>query len=120
MAIIPNLVKKGMLVSANSLIASTGMITTLVGTLIAGFLIKFIGPYPSFFVDTLTFLISALMIAKISIELTSKKKQKILGYNLFKDIKNGLSFINRHQLILRIVQLNAFFSFVSSFFIYQY
>lgn len=116
MATIPNLVNKEMLVSANSLITSTGMIATLVGTLIAGFLIKITGPYPSFFADAATFFISALMIAKISIKTIPQENQRILGNTVFKDIKNGLSFVNRHQLILRIVQLNAVFAFLSSFF----
>ncbi len=116
MAVIPNIVDKERLVGANSLIASTGMIATLIGTLIAGFLIKFIGPYPSFLVDSATFLISAVMISQVFIEAKSRKKEVVIKRGLFKDVKEGLRFINRHQLILRIVQLNAVFAFFSSFF----
>jgi len=116
MAIIPNIVAKDKLMSANSLIASAGMFSTLVGTLIAGYLIKLTGPYPSFFLDSLTFVISAVMISQIFVESSQKYKKKTTFKEVFKGIKEGLNFINRHQLIFRIIQLNAVFSFLSSFF----
>ena len=117
MAIIPNMVEKEKVISANSLVASSGMFSTLVGTLIAGYLIKFFGPYPMFFVNAFTFIISAVMIANIIIPVKEKQeKTSISLLDIFKGIKAGLSFINRHQLILRIVQLNAVFSLFSAFF----
>jgi len=116
MAIIPNIVEKTKLVSANSLIASTGMFSTLIGTLIAGFLIKLIGPRPSFFLDSLTFLISAMMISRIFVDKQSKAEERISFSGVLRKVRGGLSFINRHHLVLRIVQLNAAFSLLSSFF----
>jgi 1-acyl-sn-glycerol-3-phosphate acyltransferase len=116
MAIIPNLIKKEQLVSANSLIASTGMFATLVGTLIAGYLIKLFGPYSTFLLNSLTFIISAIMIASIFIDKASKEKPALSVNNIFQGIKEGLGFMNRHQLILRVTQLNAAFSLLSSFF----
>ncbi len=116
MAIIPNVVAKERLIGANSLIASTGMISTLVGTLIAGLLIKLVGPYPIFLIDALTFFISGIMISRIAISTTSVSKRRISRREIFQGIREGLRFINRHQLVLRIVQLNAVFAFLSSFF----
>lgn len=121
MAIIPNIVRKEYLIRANSLISSCGMIATLLGTLVAGFLISAVGVYPSFFIDGITFIISAFLIYIIAVSFTSNirgsggdRTERIK--TIWNDVKKGLSFINRHQLIFRIVQLNAVFSLLSSLF----
>jgi hypothetical protein len=116
LAIVPNLVAKERLVTANSLIASTGMIATLVGTLIAGLLIRLIGPYPSFLLNAFTYFISSITIAQVIVKTDIDKKARDLKRGIFGDVREGLRFINRHQLIFRIVQLNAVFAFLSSFF----
>lgn len=115
MAIVPNIVDKEVLLPANSLIISTGMISTLAGTLIGGFLIKLAGTTASFFVNCFTFVFSAFMILQI-VSGRPSAKQSVSFKGIFKSIKEGLSFINRHQLIFRIVQLNAVFSLISGFF----
>ncbi len=118
MAAIPNLVEKENIVSVNSLVASSGMIATLFGTLISGYLIKFFGPNPMFFINAFTFFISAIMIANIVIPQNEQKNgnHSVSVTGIVKGIKDGFNFINRHQLILRIVQLNAIFSLLSAFF----
>src|SRR4030042_3148078 len=116
MAIIPTLVEKERLLGANSLVASCGMAATLLGTFIGGFIIKVLGPYPSFYLNALTYLISALMIVGIQRGSTRVSGQPQVSRKIFDDIKEGLGFINRHQLVLRIVQLSAVFSFCSSVF----
>jgi len=119
LAIIPNMIEKEKIISANSIVASSGMFSTLVGTLIAGYLIKLFGPYPMFFINAFTFIISAIMISNIIIpsnEIQAQVAVSLSIKDIFKGIRAGLSFINRHQLILRIVQLNAVFSLFSAFF----
>jgi len=117
LAIVPNMVEKEKVVGANSLIASSGMFSTLVGTLIAGYLIKLFGPYPMFFVNAFTFIISAIMIANIILPLKEIEQKASLTFSdIFKGVRTGLSFINRHQLIMRIVQLNSVFALFSAFF----
>lgn len=115
MAIVPLLVDKQLLLGANSLIASTGMIATLLGTLIAGLVIKATGVNYSFFINAFTFLFSALLITGIFLakDLPSKSLD-IRG--IFSSIQEGLKYINRHQLLWRILQLNAVFAFCSSCF----
>jgi len=56
------------------------------------------------------------MIAKIKIRVESSKPHDASFKKIFGDVGEGLRFINRHQFIFRIVQLNAVFSFLSSFF----
>ncbi|MDD4954901.1 MAG: MFS transporter [Candidatus Omnitrophica bacterium] len=118
LAIIPNMIEKEKVVSANSLVASSGMFSTLVGTLIAGYLIKLFGPHPMFYINAFTFFVSAIMIGNIIIPLKEELAQEapLSLKNIFQGMRAGLSFINRHQLILRIVQLNAVFSLFSAFF----
>jgi 1-acyl-sn-glycerol-3-phosphate acyltransferase len=120
MAIIPNLLKKDKFISANSLIASTGMFSTLIGTLVAGYLIKFFGPNPMFFINSFTFMFSALMISSVfippknTIEVCVPRSFSLSA--ILKETRAGLSFIKRHRLVLRMVQLNMVFSLVSAFF----
>lgn len=119
MAIVPNLIEKEKLISANSVVASSGMFSTLIGTLIAGYLIKIFGPYPMFYLNSFTFCISALMISRIFISNdreSSSSTAEVSPKIIFKNIKEAMSFVNRHQLILRIIQLNAVFSLLCAFF----
>lgn len=117
MAIIPNIVKREKLLTANSLVAGTGMIATLVGTLIAGYLIKATGVNASFFINAGTFLCSAIMVAGIFEPRQVINGREIVSIKkLFSDIKDGINFINRHQLLLELIQLSAVFSLLSSFF----
>lgn len=117
MSIIPNITAKEVLLKANSLIVTTGMVATLVGTLIAGAVIKITGVKPAFYINGLTYLISAVFILKISRakpaarEVSSENTYSIL----VNDIKAGIGYIRRHQIILWLILLCSSFSFISSF-----
>jgi len=117
MSIITNITDKDILLEANSMIVTTGMVATLIGTLIAGAVIKVTGVRPAFYIDGLTYGISALFIMQIAY---SKSKQQInrleSGYfSLIDDIKIGIGYIRRHRVISQLIFLSAAFSFISSF-----
>ena len=117
MSIITNITDKDILLEANSMIVTTGMVATLIGTLIAGAVIKVTGVRPAFYIDGLTYGISALFIMRIAY---SKSKQQInrleSGYfSLIDDIKIGIGYIRRHRVISQLIFLSAAFSFISSF-----
>ncbi|MEW6009022.1 MAG: MFS transporter, partial [Candidatus Omnitrophota bacterium] len=117
MSIIANITDKEALLEANSVIVTTGMVATLIGTLIAGALIKITGATPAFYINSLTYLISALFIIKI----IYKQPQATIApadnvYVAFlEDIRTGIRYIFRHQLIISLILLSAIFSLVSSF-----
>ncbi|MBM3244334.1 MAG: MFS transporter [Candidatus Omnitrophica bacterium] len=117
MSIIGNITEKSFLLEANSAIVSTGLVATLVGTFIAGAVIKATGVKPAFFINGFTYVISALFILSISYskDAVPKEIQPKLCFNLLSDIKTGVAYIKRHQLIMRLILLSSLFSLISSF-----
>jgi 1-acyl-sn-glycerol-3-phosphate acyltransferase len=117
MSIIANITNKDTLLEANSAIVSTGLVATLVGTLIAGAVIKVTGVKPAFYINGLTYIISALFILRISYAKASSQKELASKTysNLLGDIKIGINYIKRHQIIMRLIILSSVFSLISSF-----
>jgi 1-acyl-sn-glycerol-3-phosphate acyltransferase len=117
MSIITNIAEKDALLEANSAIVSTGLVATLVGTFIAGAIIKATGVKPAFFINGFTYIISALFILGISYSKASAPReiQPKLYSNLIDDIKAGVTYIKRHQLIMRLIILSSLFSLISGF-----
>lgn len=68
MAIIPDLVSKEKLLIANSLISTTLMIATVIGIGLAGILVKIVGVMGGFYIDSVSFFVSAVMIAFIKLK----------------------------------------------------
>ena len=64
-AIIPQLVSRDELLSANALSQTTQVAAMLFGPALAGFVIGFWGSRPAFIVDSLSFLLSAVFISRI-------------------------------------------------------
>lgn len=117
MSIIANITAKDDLLQANSLIITTGMIATLVGTLIAAAVVKVTGINYAFAVNCTTYIISALFIFGIVY-----KRQPVAhadGPNAYRtfisDIKQGIHYTLSHRLILQLIMLSGIFSFISSF-----
>ena len=67
MAIIPDLVSKEKLLVANTLQDTTHMVGNVVGLMVAGFIvnIRYVGAIGGFYIDSLTFFVSAALIAMI-------------------------------------------------------
>lgn len=117
MSIIANITEKEALLEANSMIVTTGMVATLIGTLIAGAVIKIIGIKTSFHINALTYVISAIFILKIVYQRSSKSCRIRNGVytDFLNDIKEGMNYVNRHKIILQLILLSSIFSFMSSF-----
>lgn len=117
MSIITNIVEKGSLLEANSLVATTGMVATLIGTSIAGALINLTGVAPSFYINSFTYIVSALFILKIAYKRPegSPRISERPYHTLLSDIKTGLSYIKRHKLLMSLMALSGAFSFITSF-----
>ena len=103
---IPRLVKKEELMVANALNAQTIHLTKIIAPAIAGLLVAWAGEKACFFIDALTFVFSAAMIARIPLEkavTVAPKAQKTLGA-VVAEFREGLAFLNGH-LALRFVVL---------------
>lgn len=117
MSIITNITAKESLLQANSLIITTGMVATLVGTFIAGVVIKAAGVKSAFYINGLTYFISAVLIFQIVYKRQVSKKTVFTNVykNLSGDIKTGARYIFRHRIILRLIVLASSLSCISSF-----
>jgi len=62
MAIIPSLVGKNEIILANSLISTTAMIAAILGFGVGGVIVEKLGAKMAFFIDSLTFFLSSLLI----------------------------------------------------------
>jgi len=101
-AIIPNLVKKGNLVAANSLSNITRMIAMIGGISAGGVIVAWLEMRMSFYLDSLTFLLSGLAILAIRIKenLPADPPLEKAGVGLKKvmrELIEGLKFIKREQ-----------------------
>jgi len=103
MAIIPNIVAREQLLVANSLSDTTRMIATVVSFGFAGILVSWVGVIGSFYIDSLTFFISAFLLSTISLQKAGPKlKEEFLvaekaikdaiKSSIFRDIKEGVSY----------------------------
>ena len=67
MSIIPDIVKEEHLITANSLVTTTGMIASVLGLGLGGLMIEKLGARDGFIVDAITFFLSGAMIFTIAI-----------------------------------------------------
>jgi DHA3 family macrolide efflux protein-like MFS transporter len=107
LSIIPELVQEKDLLMANSLINTTGMIAAIIGFGASGLIIEWFGARSGFYLDALSFLVSAtcifLIAKKLSAPTTLKKVGReiveVIRTSVFVEIKEGwLYFINNKKI----------------------
>ncbi|MDD5729985.1 MAG: MFS transporter [Candidatus Omnitrophica bacterium] len=107
LSIIPELVKEGDFLIANSLINTTGMIAATIGFGISGVLIEWLGAKSGFYLDALSFLASGSLIffiAKKNLSGTSFKKVRqdiveMISKSVLQEIKDGLLYFIKNARI---------------------
>ncbi|MFA5355846.1 MAG: MFS transporter [Candidatus Omnitrophota bacterium] len=105
LSIIPDLVEKKDLLIANSLVNITGMIAAIVGFGVSGVLVEWLGARSGFYLNALTFLVSAafiFMITKNSAKITGLKKVsreivEVIRKSVFQEIKEGVLYFIRNK-----------------------
>ncbi|MDD3906196.1 MAG: MFS transporter [Candidatus Omnitrophica bacterium] len=110
MALIPELVPKDKLLVANTLNDATHMIGNVVGLVVAGVIVNiaFIGAIGGFYIDSLTFFLSAALIAMIAnrsfaadvredLAVTGQAIDNSLRRTIFSEIKEGLGYLTKYK-----------------------
>ena len=108
MAVIPDIVPKSMLLMANTLSDATKMIASFVGLLVAGIMVERIGAINGFYINSLTYFISALFISnmvvmkiidrfKEDISRAAETIKKVLRKSVWSEIKDGIKFVVEHK-----------------------
>ncbi len=97
-AIIPNLVKKGELLAANSLSNITRLIAMIGGVTAGGIIVAWTGTKMSFYLDSLSFLLSGLAILAIKIKEDPPPEESKGGIGrVAKELVAGLNFIRKKK-----------------------
>lgn len=110
-SIIPNLVEDRHLLVANSLIASSALLSVLAGTAVGCIVFDSMGFRASMYFDAFTYLFSAGAIWKLTAK--EKKRSKIKGMTaVLTDIKAGMKYIYRDTRLILLIFFGAFFWFV--------
>jgi MFS transporter, DHA3 family, macrolide efflux protein len=107
LSIIPDLVPPKDLVLANSLVNTTGMIAAILGFGISGLVVEWLGAKAAFYLDSLSFLISAALIFAIAkngsryIPLSSLAGAivEVIRKSVFQEIKDGVIYFFREKRI---------------------
>ena len=100
-SIIPDLVSKEKLMIANSLTNTTMMLAAVLGVGIGGALIEKVGPKGGFYIDAVTYLVSALLLCGMVVSMKTqgepeKKNQGQDKRSVFADIKEGMIYVWKH------------------------
>lgn len=103
MSIIPEIVPEKDLLIANSLVHTTGMIAAILGFGISGILVQWWGAKVGFYLDSFSFLASALLIflilkkARVTVKLgeVSKEIVEVIRKSVFHEIKEGILYLVR-------------------------
>jgi len=108
LSIIPKLVKKEELLLANSLVNITGMIAAILGFGIGGVAVEAVGPRNGFYLDALSFFISAVLIFLISI---SNRPRQFSPDTLKKATEVGKEIVGRigHSILHEIKEAVIYF-----------
>jgi MFS family permease len=109
-AVIPNVVEKESLLAANSVAWTTGRLVQIVASAVAGGLIAATGTGAAFAINALSFVISALLIARLTIpphvgQLDRSTKRGIGGW--LGDAQRGLSYVRHDRFISRLLVVQA-------------
>ena len=106
-AVIPNVVPCGLLLAANGLIQGSYIIALIVGPVIAGAAVELWMPSAIIF-DSVTFFVSAMVIAAMSIPKTVPEPSRAAeGNNVWEDMKAGIDFIRHHRALSQVLVITA-------------
>ncbi|MFQ5854714.1 MAG: MFS transporter [Anaerolineae bacterium] len=101
-AVLPNIVGEELLLPANTLVQGTQVISMALGPTLAGLAIRWFGTDFAFTFNSLTFFVSAIAIATISISQKRADDEKASIEVVRAQLKEGLTFIRRSPTILNV------------------
>jgi predicted MFS family arabinose efflux permease len=107
-AILPSIVEKNHLVTANALSGATWSVMLTLGAALGGFVVSLFGIRTAFILDALTYLLSAWFIIKVSYP--SKKPEDLIKKNKSSGIKRfgeGVRYITSRPIILALALLKS-------------
>ena len=110
-ALLPTLVPKEDLVSANALNSVTRQLISIVGPALGGFLVASVGSGWVALFDAISFFIGALGVWLIRLP---QVERKFVKSSFFTDLLDGLKYLKAHRVILVLVVLASLANFVTA------
>lgn len=119
-ATIPNIVERKDLVTANTIMSATWSIMMAVGAAIGGFAAEVFGLRAVFILDSLSYLVSAWFIYRITVtsSLVVGPKPALIR-SAFSEIKEGWRFIQAHPAIRRMATVKAVWAIAGGGLVYM-
>lgn len=103
-SLIPILVPEKDLSTVNSIISTSGQLSHLMGPVIAGICVGFVGLTHLFTIDAITFLVSLIFIWFISVK---EPKSNQSNFSYLTEVKSGLSYISANRPILILIIMTS-------------
>jgi MFS family permease len=100
LAILPDLVTKGRLMRANSLLATGENLTEIVGYAVAGFILAYVSIATAFRIDAVTFAVSAAALALMRYQAPARVAAAHTARSFWHELREGLSFLRHHHALL--------------------
>lgn len=105
LSVIPELVKKEELLIANSLVNTSGMIAAIAGFGIAGLVVQYLKAAGGFYLDALSFFVSAMLIffirprriPAIKIKQVGREIVEVIQKSVIQEIKEGIIYFFKHK-----------------------
>lgn len=105
LSIIPDIVGKDKLLLANSLSSTTMMIATIIGFGFSGIIVAMFGPRAGFYIDSMSYFISSLMLCFVNVGTYGKVQypslkdrfKGVIKKTIFQDIKEGILYLKSHK-----------------------
>lgn len=114
-AMLPELIDKEQLQSANGIFQTIGTVVMLIGPGVGGFLYKFLGSDILYFIDAVTFVIAAFVMMAIPYRYEKEEKKKA-EFTLFKFAGEGIVEIKKHSVVKVMILSTVFFGILGRFY----
>jgi MFS family permease len=98
---LPNLVREEDLTRANSIVQTLENVTLAAGPIVGGVLVSVTGPGPAYVINAVTFLVSAVLLARIPARLLQAVTAAGRGY--WRDLSDGVALIRRSRALLTVL-----------------
>ncbi len=113
---LPQIVGRGQLIAANSLISLIGVIANFVGVPVASFIVSIFGGYSSFLFNSIGFLVSAWCVYHIDADLAPAREPGAVSArdSAWGGVLGGWNVLREQPELRALVLVNSAFSFISA------
>ncbi|MGE3180761.1 MAG: MFS transporter, partial [Phycisphaerae bacterium] len=107
-ALLPTLIRTDQLVRANAMISALGTIGTILSAVLAGMIVKHLGTNWNYSLDSLTFFVSAVLVAAIAMSRArTVPEHRPVGVLL--PLRDGFRYVRTHRRVLQLILLGTVF-----------